>query len=60
MIGFQSVVTKSEEDIKYSLEVVLEGATLSEASLLLASLHVIEKRIIDYLEDIKPDLEMEK
>jgi hypothetical protein len=47
-------------ELYYHLECDTKGACLSELGLLLASLHIIENRIIQHIEDIEPALNHEE
>ena len=57
-ISFSSKVSRGENnELYYTLKCDTKGACLSELGLLLASLHVIENRIINHIEDIEPVIE---
>ena len=61
VIQFSSKVMRNDDSsLSYHLECDTKGACLSELGLLLASLHVIENRIINHIEDIEPALEHEE
>jgi len=61
VISFSSKVRRGDNnELFYTLECNTKGACLSELGLLLASLHVIENRIINHIEDIEPALEHEE
>ena len=60
-IKFSSIVRHGKDnELYYHLECDTKGACLSELGLLLASLHVIENRIIAHIEDIEPAIEHEE
>ena len=61
IISFSSKVFRDDDDsICYHLECDTKGACISELGLLLASLHIIENRIIQHIEDIEPMIEHEE
>lgn len=60
MIGFQATVYTENDDDKYRMNIKLDGANLAKLSLLLASLHMIEKEILDAIDSIDPDYEIRR
>ena len=57
-ISFSSVVKRNaNNELYYTLNCNTKDASISELGLLLASLHIIENRIIAHIEEIEPDLE---
>ncbi len=60
-ISFSSKVKRGNgNELYYHLCCDTNGASISELGMLLAALHVIEKRIIDHIEDIEPALEFKE
>lgn len=59
MIGAQIVVMSNEDGSdSYHIEYNVTGANLGQLSLLLAALHMVEKRVIEDIESIEPDFEV--
>ena len=57
-VGFQSVVFEENGDDKYKFNIQLTGANLQRFSLLLASLHLIEKELVYAIDTIEVDYEL--
>lgn len=54
MFSFSSKVFYEGGEAIYDLNIDTRGASISELSLLLSSLHMIERHIIDHIESIEP------
>jgi len=60
-ISFSSKVKHGDgNELYYHLYCDTKGGSISELGMLLAALHVIEKKIIDHIECIEPALEFEE